>query len=102
MSTRTLHTINKTSAHLQLNAELATALSSDDAILLIEDGVYQMMDLHVAPEGHWSRKCGTIYALKDDVCARGIEPSQSETVTLASYADYVALCAAYDKVINWY
>lgn len=93
----TLHTLNKSPSHKTLFEQLIEASEAGDAILLIEDGVYYCM------QSTLNRRLQDmpVYALKDDLLARGIPDEESDTI-LASYEDFVELTTQHDKVINWY
>ena len=58
----------------------------DDAVILIEDGVYQNLDRPA-------------YILRADLKARGLEPKPNQT--LVDYDGFVQLCANCSKVITW-
>lgn len=103
-------------------------LSCGDAIIYLEDGVYQLLDSSVV-QGHIKNET-PIFALKEDLHARGLvnklpeqlindrlicEPPatgenfsallQTRTgnnVYLVSYSEFVELCCHYDKVVSWF
>lgn len=74
---------------------LATVID-DDAILLIDDGVYNLNHpkLLKVIETH------PIFALEEHVIARGLTPARSD-VTYCDYNKFVALTLDADKVITW-
>lgn len=82
-----LHIIN----HLT-DVQLCQSLMLDeDALLLCGDAVYalrQPLELRQ-----------TLFALAEDVQARGIENEQG--AQRVDYAEFVALCAGYAKVVAW-
>lgn len=91
----TLHTVNKTAA----NNALATCLrvaSSGDSLLLIEDGVYQASALVQLPQAATLR----LYALQEDVAARGI--SLPDAITAIDYAQFVDLVCAQQRSVSWF
>lgn len=113
----TLHTVNKfglTSS--ALDSCLRVALPGD-AILLLEDGVYNVVGAGLArdqtdeasgqsrarpaPTGSSSRV--RVYALKEDLQARGIAhdslPASIEPIT---YAEFVALVCEHQKSVSWF
>ena len=75
----TLHTLNKTAQHDSLNLKLSQTISEGDAVILIEDGVYQCLNIFSdhKPQNNpsWPNVSKSIYALKDDALARGIQSS---------------------------
>ncbi len=113
----TLHTVNKFSlTSSALDSCLRVALSGD-AILLMEDGVYNAVGASLAREetGNDAEKSRTrpaptgerssirIFALKEDLLARGIAldslPSSIESVTCA---DFVTLVCTHHKTVSWF
>lgn len=87
------------SASLKTCLRLATA---QDAILLIEDGVYTVMEntittslLKEAPAEL------TIYALTEDINMRGIAKPFNSTIKLIDYAGFVELTLAHHPIHTW-
>ena len=75
---------------------LATA---DDAILLIEDGVYAAMK-----ESQFLSQIKSsplIYALEEDIVARGITNKIASTIKLIDYAGLVDLTIAHSPIQTW-
>ena len=106
-SNSTLHTLNKTQSVSLLNAQLSQCMSAGDAIILIEDGVYQCMSLsntsNNSNQEHWSAKAASIYVLSDDANARGIPESfKHPKIIFISYQEFVALTLKHKKVVSWY
>ena len=112
-----LHTLNKPPSNTELSQQLSQVIGVEDSVLLIEDGVYQLLaSERLASDQHWSSKAKHIYALIDDVKARGIDVRVIDTNTvntniintnlgqasLVSYQQFVALVVEHDRVINWY
>lgn len=84
---------------MNLLASCASVLAPDDAILLVEDGTYyctrpEEVQL-VAPDI-------PLYALKEDITARGIEEQCAPHIKVVDYTGYVRLCCEFDQVINWF
>jgi len=84
----TLHLIN----HPAALAECLDVAASADTILLLENGVYAVVDL--APG---RRLC----ALETDVRARGLAARLPAHVELASDEDFVALVETHQPVVTW-
>ena len=103
-----LHTLNKTQSLCLLNEQLSQCMSIGDAVILIEDGVYQCMNLTASSntpnQGHWSHKASDIYVLADDAQARGIpmDSIRHAKVAFISYPEFVSLTLKYSKVVSWY
>ena len=85
----TLHLVNKAAAW----ADCEPLLSPEDAVLLIEDGVYAAMP--APPEGL------QLQALEPDVRARGLLGRLPPSVGLASFDDFVRLVVGNDRVVSW-
>lgn len=104
----TLHTLNKTQSVRLLNAQLSQCISAGDSVILIEDGVYQCINLTNNPntsnQAHWSEIATTIYVLSDDAKARGVptESIQHTKISFINYHEFVSLSLKYKKVVSWY
>lgn len=85
----TLHLINRSRA---LQACMAAA-GDDDAVLLLEDGVYAGIAA-AAPQR-------PLHALAADVQARGIAHRLDARVTVVDDAGFVALVEAHRPVVTW-
>ncbi|MBW7469942.1 sulfurtransferase complex subunit TusB [Marinobacter sp. F4218] len=88
----TLHILNKTPDHPRFG-ECLGMLGPDDAIVLIENGVLGL----AAAEGFHSAR---VYALRDDVAARGLSGSTQAT-SLVDYSEWVGLTLQAERVISW-
>ncbi len=94
----TLHTISKSPAS-DLWVRVEDLLQGGDAVLFIEDGVYHCINNDI----NLSEKSGVkIYALAEDVIARGLKNRVLAHVNLADTAGFVDLCVRFDKVLNWF
>ena len=93
-----LHTIAR-SPISNLLGSCTPLLAQNDALLFLEDGVIyaSRADLIGAIPG--KRK---LYALKEDVIARGLQNKIVDTVEVISTRKFVALCCDHDKVVNWF
>ena len=85
-----LHTFNKPKALFE-NRQF---VSAQDTILLIEDGVYSLLD------GNVLKGKNDIFALEIDLAARGIKVAQHEVSI--TYGKFVSLCAKADQISNWF
>ena len=93
-----LHTINKAPSAQLLNS-CSNTLQKGDAILFIEDGIYHALETALPefiPEGV------AIYALREDICARGLQEKCQEFVEIIAYRNFVELCVEHDKVVSWF
>jgi tRNA 2-thiouridine synthesizing protein B len=102
-----LHTLNKAQSHQELNQQLTNVCSNNDSVLLIEDGVYQLLTLPgLSDKHHWSLNAHKIYVLTNDASARGIHDTNIDAelcnIRFISYAEFVELSATHTKTISWY
>jgi tRNA 2-thiouridine synthesizing protein B len=97
-----LHTVNKSPfEHTALDACLRFARQGS-AVLLIEDGVYAAArGTAVSPKVQEALKSVTIYALKPDVEARGMQNRVMDGVRLVDYGGFVDLVVEHDAVQSW-
>ncbi|HYQ71923.1 MAG TPA: sulfurtransferase complex subunit TusB [Gammaproteobacteria bacterium] len=94
-----LHLVNK-SPYDAGNLETATAyMQGDDALLLIEDGIYAAIKSGKAAALLSGKNVSVLGA---DLAARGIgEDKLVEGVTVIDYTGFVDLVEANDKVQSW-
>lgn len=93
-----LHTISKSPDSRLL--EQCLALCSDkDAILFIEDGVYHGVLAETLAK---IPAAIAVYALREDLQARGLQERIDARAQTASMKKFVELCGDYDKVISWF
>ena len=70
-------------------------VSADDQVLLIEDGVYALLD------AEFSLPTGNVCVLEADVITRGIASKVGADVKKVSYQDFVQMCCDAESVSNW-
>ena len=97
-----LHTVNKSPfEHKALETCLRFARQGS-AVLLIEDGVYAAAkDTAIAPKVQEALKAVSIYALKPDVEARGLQTRVMDGIRLVDYEGFVDLVAEHSAVQSW-
>jgi len=97
-----LHTVNKSPFdHNTLETCLRFARQGS-ALLLIEVGVYAAArDTAVSKRVQEAMKSVSIYALKPDVEARGIQNRVMDGVRLVDYGGFVDLVAEHNAVQSW-
>lgn len=97
-----LHTVNKSPFE---NSSLESCLKfagRGSAVLLIEDGVYAATrDTAVSKLVQRALKRVSIYALKPDVEARGMQGRVMDGVRLVDYEGFVDLVAEHNAVQSW-
>jgi tRNA 2-thiouridine synthesizing protein B len=97
-----LHTVNKSPfEHRALESCLRYARQGS-AVLLIEDGVYAAArDTAVAKQVQEALKSVSIYALKPDLEARGMQTRVMDGVRLVDYEGFVDLVVEHHAVQSW-
>lgn len=97
-----LHTVNKSPfEHRALETCLKFARQGS-AVLLIEDGVYAAArDTVVAGQVQEALKRVSIYALKSDLEARGMQNRVMDGIRLVDYGGFVDLVAEHNAVQSW-
>jgi sulfur relay protein TusB/DsrH len=95
----TLHTLIKPPSNAPLVEKLLATAQKNDALVLLEDGVYQLeSDRFLNNAAH---KNLIIRVLESDAYARGINLDKAQGL-LIDYSDFVSLCIQHDKVLSWY
>ncbi len=96
-----LHTVNKSPFQKNDLASCLAHVSDDDAVLLIEDGVYGAITGTQAA-GRISKSQAAIYVLGGDLAARGIgEEKVADGVKIVDYDGFVDLAAKHRAVNSW-
>ncbi|MFK0573223.1 sulfurtransferase complex subunit TusB [Endozoicomonas sp.] len=92
---KTLHTVNKPGQPMAL---CIRAVADGDSVLLIEDGVYELLSsgktIDTLPDN-----C-SLLVLDVDARARGV--SVPEHIKAIGYDDFVTLSVDHDKVLSWF
>ncbi len=100
----TLHTINKSPYSNSSLASCIKICSKNDAILLLEDGVFGA--LISAPESEQLQQLihdGTrVFAISADVKARGLTDKLLSSIELIDYNSFVQLTIEHRCVQSWY
>lgn len=100
----TLHTVNKSPFTHGTLASCLSICTDSDRVLLLEDGVFGAMT---------TTPCATrltelieqgvrVYALIDDVKARGLEKMLMSNIELTDYVGFVQLSTQHRCVQSWY
>jgi len=92
-----LHTISGSPSSGLLNSCLRLVCPGD-GILFIQDGVYHGSPprlLDCVPQDN------ALFALREDLVARGLSDRTSDRITPVGYDGFVELTVNYDKVISW-
>ncbi|WP_341937112.1 sulfurtransferase complex subunit TusB [Marinimicrobium sp. C2-29] len=101
----TLHTVNKSPFEHQTLASCARVCLDGDCVLLLEDGVYGALAARAptcADLNGLLQRGIAIFALEDDVVARGLTGQLLDTVTLTDYQGFVKLSLEHQTIQSWY
>jgi tRNA 2-thiouridine synthesizing protein B len=97
-----LHTVNKSPFDDKTFETCLRFAKQGSAVLLIEDGVYAAArDTAVAKQVQDALKRVSIYALKPDIDARGMQNRVMDGVRLVDYGGFVDLVAEHNAVQSW-
>lgn len=97
-----LHTVNKSPFDHNTFETCLKFARPGSAVLLIEDGVYAAArDTAVSKEVQEALKSVSIYALKPDVEARGMQNRVMDGVRLVDYGGFVDLVVEHNAVQSW-
>ena len=97
-----LHTVNKSPFDHNTLATCLKFARQGSALLLIEDGVYAAArDTAVSKQLTEAMKNVSIYALKADLEARGMQDRVMDGVRLVDYGGFVDLVVEHDAVQSW-
>ena len=97
-----LHTVNKSPFEHRAFETCLRYAQERSAVLLIEDGVYAAArDTAVSKQVQEALKSVSIYALKPDVEARGMQNRVIDGVRLVDYEGFVDLVVEHNAVQSW-
>lgn len=97
-----LHTVNKSPLSHNALDRCLDVLGADDAVLLIEDGVYAALETkHTNARLQVLIDSGRIFALAEDVQARGLQARVMPKVVEVNYAGFVDLVVKYETSMAW-
>jgi sulfur relay protein TusB/DsrH len=91
----TLHILNKASLEHPASRDCLRCLGKQDALLLIEDGVYLTQRYTI------THKSARVMALQHDLHQRGLSPLQNH-IEIIDDGGFVEMCATYDRVVSWF
>lgn len=99
----TLHIVNKSPEQPSPMDRCLNFSSEGDSLLLTEDGVYFALPskLHKI-QPLFNTKQVTIYALEEDLIARGISKLTDDSIKTVNYDGFVELTATHSKSSSWY
>ncbi len=93
-----LHTVSK-APQLGLLAQCLAVATAGDAVILLEDGVYYCLKNpeELPPAGDVA-----LFALAEDLSARGLLERNRAGIELASYVEFVDLCCKHERSVSWF
>jgi tRNA 2-thiouridine synthesizing protein B len=95
-----LHTVNKSPFTHQTLKDCLDISNNDDAVVLLEDGVYAALDSQPQNKLLSNNRC---FVLEEDLQARGLTTQKLlQNIEHITYERFVQLCAEYDMVQSWY
>ena len=97
-----LHTVNKSPFERNALTSCLEHVTEGAAVLLIEDGVYgAMKGTHFSTQVEKALATVQVYALRQDIEARGIQGKILDGVGLVDYGGFVDLVAEHSPIIAW-
>lgn len=97
-----LHTVNKSPFEKESMKSCLRLSMDGSTILLIEDGIYAALEsTTISGQVKDALKSKKIYALQEDVNARGMQNKLMDGIELIDYTGFVNLVTQHDKVQSW-
>ncbi len=97
-----LHTVNKSPFEYKALETCLKFARQGSAVLLIEDGVYAAAKgTTVSKQVQEALKTLSIYALKPDIDARGMQDRTIDGIRLVDYGGFVDLVVEHSAVQSW-
>ena len=94
-----LHTVNKSPTEAEALASCLRGAASGSCVLLLENGIYAAID---SARFFAGREDLQLYALGEDLRARGLLEQVDPAVTVVDYAGFVDLTVRCHGVQSWY
>jgi len=94
-----LHILNRSPATSEVYRQAMAAMGPDDRLLMIEDGVQGALESLV---GRFGGLQGRLYALEEDLAARGQVPLCDASVTRVDVEGFVALTEEAQRTVSWF
>lgn len=94
-----LHILNRSPAASRVYREALAAMGPSDRLLLIEDAVQGALPQLVR---HFEGLDGRLFALREDLAARGLEGRCADAVTVVDVDGFVTLTEEADKTVSWF
>lgn len=94
-----LHILNRSPATSEVYRQAMAAMGPDDRLLMIEDGVQGALESLV---GCFGDLHGRLFALEEDLAARGLAPLCDASVTRVNVEGFVALTEEAQRTVSWF
>ncbi|MGM0704082.1 MAG: sulfurtransferase complex subunit TusB [Pseudomonadota bacterium] len=94
-----LHILNRAPGTSLVYREALAAMGPEDRLLLIEDGVNGALTSQVR---HFEPVLDRLFALREDLTARGLEGRCDATVQVVDVDGFVELTEEADKTVSWF
>jgi len=97
-----LHTVNKSPFEKDSLTSCLRLSEDGSSILLIEDGIYAALEGTTASDSiKEALKTKKVFALQEDLNARGVQSKVIDGIEQVDYAGFVKLVTEHDKVQSW-
>jgi tRNA 2-thiouridine synthesizing protein B len=94
-----LHILNRPPSSSLVYRDALAAMAGNDRLLLIEDGVMGALTSQVR---HFQEIEGRLFALREDLSARGLEGQCDASVLVVDVDGFVSLTEEADKTVSWF
>ncbi|QFU01613.1 Protein TusB [Halomonas sp. THAF5a] len=94
-----LHVVNRSPANSRVHEQALTGMGPEDVLLLIEDGVQGALPQLVR---YFAPIEGRLFALKEDLEARGLLGRCAESVQVVDVDGFVTLTEEAERTVSWY
>ena len=94
-----LHVVNRSPATSRVYQQALAGMSSDDRLLLIEDGVQGALPQLVR---YYTGLEGRLFALKEDLESRGLLGRCDASVQVVDVDGFVELTEEAERTVSWY
>ncbi|TDO13802.1 MULTISPECIES: sulfurtransferase complex subunit TusB [Halomonas] len=94
-----LHVVNRSPATSRVYQQALSGMSSEDRLLLIEDGVQGALPQLVR---YYAEVEGRLFALKEDLESRGLLGRCDASVQVVDVDGFVELTEEAERTVSWY
>ncbi|MCG8314607.1 MAG: sulfurtransferase complex subunit TusB [Pseudomonadales bacterium] len=101
----TCHIVHKDPHQSTAFEHCVKTISANDAIVLIENGVYSLLNKHWIDTFKQLDSANTCYVLTPDIEARGllnkVKSLNIQPIKFIDYREFVELCAQHQRTASW-